>query len=85
MLRRTTLTTIKCPLSLQLVDTGKLAPFDFLTADDLLSEDEVARARAAQLMWTSESLYSILPWSAIILESAPMETLSGMLKASGGT
>lgn len=60
------------------VDTGKAAPFDFLAADDRLSEDDVATARAALDMWTSEHAYPMLPWTCIVLESVPQSARAVM-------
>lgn len=53
------------------VDTGKAAPFDVLMADERLSEEDVAAAKAASQMWTLEHAYPVLPWSCIVLESVP--------------
>ncbi|KAF5843397.1 glycoside hydrolase superfamily [Dunaliella salina] len=55
----------------QVADTSKLAPYDFLRVDEVLSEDEVRRARAASLMWTADFKYPMLPWSSIMLEAVP--------------
>jgi hypothetical protein len=49
-------------------------------ADDILGEEEVCKARNASLMWTAESYYSMLPWSAIILESVPEQAVAGTPK-----
>lgn len=53
----------------QLVDSSKLAPFDLLLADEILSETEIKEARAVTAMWAAEHAYPLLPWSCIILES----------------
>jgi len=55
----------------QVADTSKLAPYDFLRVDEVLSADEVQRARAASLMWTADFKYPMLPWSSIVLEAVP--------------
>ena len=60
------------------VDTGKVAPYDVLVADERLSEEEVAAARAAGSMWTLDHSYPMLPWSCIVLESIPMGALAEM-------
>lgn len=39
-----------------------------LQADGVVSEAEVAQARAASLQWAADSCYALLPWSSIILE-----------------
>jgi isoamylase len=56
-----------------LVDTGKAAPYDVLVADERLPAEEAAAARAALEGWTLEGAYPMLPWSCIVLESAPRE------------
>ena len=52
-----------------LVDTSKAAPFDVLTADDRLSEDDVAMATATADMTTRQGVYLMLPWSSVVMES----------------
>ncbi|GAX79055.1 hypothetical protein CEUSTIGMA_g6495.t1 [Chlamydomonas eustigma] len=54
-----------------LVDSSKVAPYDFLTQDKELSETEVIKARVAASMWTAENVYPVLPWSCIVLEAVP--------------
>lgn len=54
---------------LPLVDTGKVAPFDILIADERLSGEAVQAAQAAQEMWTLQNTYPMLPWSCILLKS----------------
>lgn len=61
-----------------LADTSKLAPYDFLEPDEVLSVEEVGRARAAGLMWTADLSYPMLPWSAIILEAVPEDVAQSM-------
>ncbi|KAK9868960.1 hypothetical protein WJX84_011185 [Apatococcus fuscideae] len=53
------------------IDTGKPAPYDFLIADEVLSEASLSSAMAAGNMWTADSLYPLLPWSAAVLISVP--------------
>jgi len=64
----------------QLVDTSKVAPFDFLVADEELSAADVNAARAASAMWTADHTYPMLPWSCIILESV-LEDEANLLRA----
>jgi len=52
-----------------LVDTSKAAPFDVLTADDRLSEDDMAMATATADMTTRQGVYLMLPWSSVVMES----------------
>lgn len=52
-------------------DSGRVAPYDVLVADEVLSEGEVAAAHAAMGMWTLASAAPLLPWSCIVLESVP--------------
>ena len=47
------------------------APYDFLIADEVLSEASLSSAMAAGNMWTADSLYPLLPWSAAVLISVP--------------
>jgi isoamylase len=51
------------------VDTGKSAPFDCLTVDEVLTEEDVEAAKASMGMWTLQNQYPMLPWSCVILES----------------
>jgi isoamylase len=52
-----------------LVDSGKASPFDILIADDRLSRDDVDMALASCDMMMRQNVYTMLPWSSIILES----------------
>lgn len=52
-----------------LVDTSKAAPFDVLTADHRLSEEDAAMATASTDMMTRQGVYLMLPWSSMVLES----------------
>ena len=61
-----------------LVDTGKVAPYDILVADERLPAVEVSASRAALGMWTQEHCYPMLPWSCIVLESVPEGAAAGM-------
>jgi len=56
-----------------LADTSKLAPYDWLEEDETLSGEDVARARAAGIMYTADGVAPLLPWSAVIYESVPEE------------
>lgn len=56
-----------------LVDTSKLAPFDCLVADEVLSQQEVDAALGAASMWTAEHSFPLLPWSCVVMESVPEE------------
>ncbi len=47
------------------------APYDFLEADEELSQQQVNSARVQMGMWTSESCYPLLPYSSIVLEAVP--------------
>ncbi|CAK0735857.1 hypothetical protein CVIRNUC_000651 [Coccomyxa viridis] len=69
-------TTLELPhwhgRSWQLVsDTGKVAPFDFLAADEALSAEEIARERREASMWLGDGVYALLPHACLILESVP--------------
>ncbi|GIL94491.1 hypothetical protein Vretimale_670, partial [Volvox reticuliferus] len=59
-----------------LVDTSKVAPYDFLAADGVLSAADVAAARRSLAMWTTDHTYPVLPWSCIVLVSAPEDPAS---------
>lgn len=63
---------------LPLVDTGKVAPADFLVADGDLEPADVSLARGAAAQWTADHVYPIMPWSCIVLESHPEDVLQGM-------
>jgi isoamylase len=60
----------------QIVDTSKVAPYDILIPDEELSAADVNEARAVSAMWTAEHAYPLLPWSCIVLESVPEETVA---------
>ncbi|KAJ9534971.1 hypothetical protein QJQ45_029637 [Haematococcus lacustris] len=64
----------------RVADTSQLAPYDFLLADEVLSQDELARVQAACMMWSADRHCAMLPWSAVILESVP-EAAAEALKA----
>ena len=49
----------------------QVAPYDFLHADDDLSQEQLDSARAQMGMWTSEGCYPLLPYSSIVLEAVP--------------
>lgn len=49
------------------------APYDFLAADDMLSQAEMRQALAAVSMWTADGMYAMLPYSAILLEAVPTD------------
>ncbi|KAK9824321.1 hypothetical protein WJX72_009436 [[Myrmecia] bisecta] len=53
------------------LDTGKVAPYDFLQADDVLSAEQVAATRRELHMWTASNLYAVLSYSCVVLESVP--------------
>ncbi|EFJ40420.1 1,4-alpha-glucan branching enzyme II, isoamylase, partial [Volvox carteri f. nagariensis] len=59
-----------------LLDTSKVAPYDFLAADGVLSVADVAAARRSMSMWTADHTYPVLPWSCIVLVSAPEDPTS---------
>ncbi|GIL64823.1 hypothetical protein Vafri_18680 [Volvox africanus] len=64
-----------------LVDTSKVAPYDFLAADGVLSAGDVTAARRALAMWTADHTYPVLPWSCIVLVSAPEDpTATSMIR-----
>lgn len=48
-----------------------MAPYDFLAVDGVLSAEDVAAARRQMAMWTADHTYPVLPWSCIVLQSAP--------------
>ena len=52
------------------------APYDFLQADDDLSQEQLDSARAQMSMWTSEGCYPLLPYSSVVLEAVPAEQSS---------
>ena len=45
------------------------APFDFLRADEDLSQQELECALSQTALWTAEGSYPLLPYSSIILEA----------------
>ncbi|KXZ41687.1 hypothetical protein GPECTOR_320g28 [Gonium pectorale] len=59
-----------------LVDTGKVAPYDFLAPDSALSAEDAAAARRSLAMWTADHTYPVLPWSCIVLVSEPEDPAS---------
>lgn len=62
------------------------APYDFLEADDELSQDQVDNARAQMGMWTSEGCYPLLPYSSVVLEAVPEQhTKNGRARAAPQT
>ena len=62
------------------------APYDFLEADDELSQDQVDTARAQMGMWTSEGCYPLLPYSSVVLEAVPeQQTQNGRARAASQT
>lgn len=61
----------------RLVDTSKAAPFDVLTADNRLSEDDVAMEMASSDRMTRQGVYLMLPWSSIVLECCDDGELAG--------
>lgn len=59
------------------------APYDFLEADDDLSQDQVDTARAQMGMWTSEGCYPLLPYSSVVLEAVPeQQSQTGRARAA---
>lgn len=50
---------------------AQVAPYDFLVADEVLSEGEVAAARRKAAMWLADGMYAMLPYSSLLLESVP--------------
>lgn len=48
-----------------------MAPYDFLVADQALSEGEVLAARTKARMWLADGIYPMLPYSSLLLESVP--------------
>ncbi len=56
-----------------MADTSKLAPFDFLVADDVLTAEDVEVEQGTMTHWMQQGLYPMLPWSCVILESAPYQ------------
>lgn len=65
-----------------LVDTGKQAPYDFLVADEELSQADVDRARASQAMWMTDFTVPVMPYSVVILESVPDGWINCSLRAA---
>ena len=68
-----------------LIDTAKPAPLDVLAPSDDDADDPKTRAAlrsalSAAAAWTAEGLYSLLPWSMIVLESVP----EGLVAAAAG-
>ncbi|KAG2454971.1 hypothetical protein HYH02_000797 [Chlamydomonas schloesseri] len=59
-----------------LVDTSKVAPYDFLAVDGVLSAEDVAAARRQMAMWTADHTFPVLPWSCVVLQSAPEDPAS---------
>lgn len=60
-----------------------MAPFDFLVADEVLSEEEVAAARHKVSMWLADGMYAMLPYSSLLLESVPdLDTLPTSRRAT---
>ena len=49
------------------------APYDFLQADEVLSENQIQDTRALASVWTADGMYALLPRSSIILEAVPVE------------
>lgn len=45
------------------------APYDFMRADEELSQQDLDCALAQTDMWTAEGSYPLLPYSSIILEA----------------
>jgi len=67
-------------------DYMQAAPYDFLEADDELSQDQVDTARAQMGMWTSEGCYPLLPYSSVVLEAVPeQQTQNGRARAASQT
>ncbi len=61
----------------------QVAPFDFLVADEVLSEEEVAAARNKVSMWLADGMYAMLPYSSLLLESVPdLDTLPTSRRAT---
>eukprot|EP00891_Asterochloris_glomerata_P003947 jgi/Astpho2/3947/e_gw1.00063.17.1_t len=56
-----------------LMDSGRAAPYDFLQADEVLSENQIQDTRALASVWTADGMYALLPRSSIILEAVPVE------------
>ncbi|BDA40513.1 Isoamylase 1, chloroplastic [Coccomyxa sp. Obi] len=64
-------------------DSGQVAPFDFLVADEVLSKEEVAAARNKVSMWLADGMYAMLPYSSLLLESVPdLDTLPTSRRAT---
>jgi hypothetical protein len=62
------------------------APYDFLEADNELTQDQVDTARAQMSMWTSEGCYPLLPYSSVVLEAVPeLQTQNGRARAASQT
>ena len=49
------------------------APYDFLQADEVLSESQIQDTRALASVWTADGMYALLPRSSIILEAVAVE------------
>jgi isoamylase len=62
-------------------DSGRVAPYDCLVADDELEPEEVAAARVAGAMFSQAHAWPVLPWSCVVLESVPEGTVAGATRA----
>lgn len=63
-----------------LVNSSKVAPYDFLAADGVLTVEDVAAARQADAMWTAEHTYPLLPWSCVVLQSFPEDPATTLMR-----
>lgn len=53
--------------------TPQPAPYDALVDDGALTPDQLAAARAAASTWLADGAYPLLPYSALVLESVPVD------------
>lgn len=51
----------------------QVAPYDFLQADDRLSQADIDRVLRDCHMWMADGCYALLPWSCCVLESIPWD------------
>ena len=52
----------------------KVAPYDFLQADEQLSKEEMHAVQKDSHLWVADGLYPLLPWSCCVLDSVPWDT-----------
>ena len=52
----------------------KVAPYDFLQADEQLSKEEMHAVQKDSHLWVADGLYPLLPWSCCVLNSVPWDT-----------